>query len=138
MTTTQTQGATLTPDVGLTIEELRQAVSLGEIYTGFVRRVIAHDGRRWGVYGWTRPLAGQGEEFTLLRLVVECDWNTVHAQPHGGMIFETSTERKRRLHKVKSEHPGGLIVGGPDGTRYVIDETVRLVVAVEHAGRRVG
>ncbi len=118
--------------LGLSLEELRQAVSLGELSvgagqkTGLCRRVIVFSGKLYGVYGWEKAEA-DGETFTLMELVPVSQWA---ALGYEGMTKpESYQQRRARLGRVNAAHPNGLIVASPDGEQLVINEAVSLIVS---------
>lgn len=114
--------------LGLSLEELREAVSIGEVSigqkTGLCRRIITFSGHLYGVYGWEKAEV-DGESFTLFEMVPVEQW------PKERPAAETYEERRKRVGRVeirKAGALGGLIVAGADGQRYVIDDAVRLEV----------
>lgn len=117
------QGQACLTAVGLTVGELRAAMSGHTVREGLIRRVIRcwYNGESYFVSDWQMPGRGP-ERFMLRRLVPEAAWS-------GGPV-ESWDQRLARIRKAPRHDLTGVVVAGPDGRRWVIaGETMPVAVA---------
>jgi hypothetical protein len=105
-------------DLDMTPEDLRETVSI-ELKKGLVREYVSWEGHPYVLHNWQKK---PPESFSLLPLVDEAAWEG------------QTSEAKGALPKCL----GGLRVAGPDGKRWVIDDSAPVVVKVLGNGEGTG